>query len=76
MEKDQMKKDEEISAEELEQVSGGMTKADINTVKLMKDFSSLAVDSLQKVNNFDKHQLGSVPIRRRGTRCEFPFFFE
>jgi len=55
MEKDQMKKDEEISAEELEQVSGGMTKADINTVKLMKDFSSLAVDSLQKVNNFDKH---------------------
>ena len=54
-ENDQMKKEEEISAEELEQVSGGMTTVEINTVKLHKDFSSLAVDNLQKVYNFDKH---------------------
>lgn len=53
MKKDQMKKDGEISADDLEQVSGGMTKADLNTVKLHKDFSSLAVDSLQKVNTLE-----------------------
>lgn len=54
MENDQMKKDEEISDEELEQVSGGMTAVDVNTVKLHKGISSLAVDSLQKVSKFDK----------------------
>ena len=50
MEKDQMQKDGEISAEDLEQVSGGMTKADISAVKLHKELSSLPVDNLQKVN--------------------------
>jgi hypothetical protein len=55
MEKDQMKKDEEISAEELEQVSGGMSKTDINTVKLFnKPILPSAIDNLQKVNNFVK----------------------
>ena len=55
MDYDKMKKDEEITAEDLEQVSGGMTTVEINTVKLHKDISSLAVNNLQKVNNFDKH---------------------
>lgn len=55
MKKDQMKMYGEISAEDLEQVSGGMTTVEINTVKLHKDISSLAVNNLQKVNNFDKH---------------------
>ena len=53
MKKDQMKMYEEITAEDLEQVSGGMTKADINTVKLHKEFSSLPVDNLQKVNTLE-----------------------
>ncbi len=53
MVKDQMEKDEEISAEDLEQVSGGMAIADINTVKLHKEFPSLAVDKLQKVNTLE-----------------------
>ncbi|MBL8416501.1 MAG: hypothetical protein JNM42_18920 [Propionivibrio sp.] len=53
MKKDQMKMYGEISAEDLEQVSGGMTKADINTVKLHKEFSSLPVDNLQKVNTLE-----------------------
>jgi hypothetical protein len=53
MKKDQMKKDGEISAEDLEQVSGGISNTDINTVKLHKEFSSLAFDNLQKVNTLE-----------------------
>lgn len=57
MNKDQMKKDGEISADELEQVSGGMTPADINAGKFYKEYkyykeiSPLSIDILQNVKN-------------------------
>ena len=53
MKKDQMKTDGEISAEDLEQVSGGIINTDINAVKLHKEIPSLAVGSLQKVNTLE-----------------------
>lgn len=59
-----MKKDEEISAEELEQVSGGMTPANINAGKFYKEYkeykvevvSPLSIDILQKVNTIADHK--------------------
>jgi len=53
MKKDQMKKGGEISAEDLEQVSGGIINTDINAVKLHKEIPSLTVAGMQKVNTLE-----------------------
>lgn len=50
MEKDKPKKDEEISAQDLEQVSGGLTTPDLSAGKVFKEMPSIAVNEFPKIN--------------------------
>jgi hypothetical protein len=47
MSDDKLSKDEEISAEELEQVSGGMTKQDLTAFKFVQEAPVASIDAFK-----------------------------
>jgi bacteriocin-like protein len=55
MEKDKTPNEEEISTEELEQVSGGMNKAELNASKYYKDMTATTIiDAIKVTTNVIK----------------------
>jgi hypothetical protein len=53
MKNDQVKTSQEISAEDLEKISGGMTKTDLNAIRLQKEILPLPVEGLQNIKGLE-----------------------